>query len=921
MENWQNVRHELRDVSHLDETEGLKPEVLRQWFIIAATSLDNNLRVKVEEALQKLSRRHETVVLVSQLIRTDNDMNVQVFGATYLANNVDSFVDILLESDNMEESLATLKDILGYGLSTNDMPSNIRAILLNGVLSNVYRNISQLHQSFSVKRSRSDHITKFNHRIMSFVYQAIQESEDEKLFECAAELIKNFWTLNGVELDTMWPIVEMLFASGKVNYNTVVHLTTGIRLFLPKQHPKLTSQFTTYLIAFSREKLMPVMKRSTHEALTDDKIIDNSEPMECNAEICDFYGFLLSNLANVAFSRRSEGESYPQLDFIVENIFNHMVKLSNLEGKPGSVDQFSEAAGMFYNRMYEALTNVIYNVGPERRKKLGAALEPALSPTFVKSRVGPADIYDDELEAIERYREYMEDLVLIMDMLSDHNIISVMFDELANVSNDIGADASVRISRITVIYFYLTSLESIPTDKLLPQANVLSDTLILIGSLDVSEDEKGYCLCYFLAFISSLIEKDVNYAPVVAEFFEFLHPHIRSFLRYPKAQNSALKLIFTYSKHCQVKEFAVKDLCEDMVHYASTNRDPAIQKMVMASLLNFLCVEPAEQESKADQIAIFILEFIESRCERCVQIMQEVTVATLGAFRDQSQIIGFLGQNANAKAKEVATPLVTILCDYLIKLFQLNVPEPDLVVFSNPVGAMVDIHSVRKLAHYQADYAFRYPDVYMRVYKAALDLGQEFVVFELIPHISDLVALVFDTTLEQPTVVNAEVSALELFWFLLKKKYALFEKYVESRSSESQLKNFLRAQIGLSLKTFLYSYSDEAIGKGLRVLQLYVALPENVKALMPEGYCAMIKPIFNLVFSTFFSCGQTSIAQLLVFLAEKAPDNFRNTINSQEQLQHIDERKLLLGKPSKSLFLKYFLKWNANFLKGLPVNS
>lgn len=71
----------------------------------------------------------------------------------------------------------------------------------------------------------------------------------------------------------------------------------------------------------------------------------------------------------------------------------------------------------------------------------------------------------------------------------------------------------------------------------------------------------------------------------------------------------------------------------------------------------------------------------------------------------------------------MVSPLVSIICDYLIKYFHYRLPEEDLAHFAGPICRMVDQAVVRKLGEVQAQFGWYYPDVFVRVYKEALSVS------------------------------------------------------------------------------------------------------------------------------------------------------------------------------------------------------
>lgn len=76
---------------------------------------------------------------MANIIRSDLDVNIRVFGATYLANNAANFVDAILETPASEEKLLTIREILGFCLKEDEMPQNVRLVLLKGFGSFMFK--------------------------------------------------------------------------------------------------------------------------------------------------------------------------------------------------------------------------------------------------------------------------------------------------------------------------------------------------------------------------------------------------------------------------------------------------------------------------------------------------------------------------------------------------------------------------------------------------------------------------------------------------------------------------------------------------------------------------------------------------------------------------------------------------------------
>lgn len=119
--------------------------------------------------------------------------------------------------------------------------------------------------------------------------------------------------------------------------------------------------------------------------------------------------------------------------------------MSKVPGKAGIQDPFSEMTGMFFNRLYESLTDLVYNMDPRRKNELCQAIEGSLEAVFVKSRIEPSD-FGENIEAIQRFRDSAQDLILLLDLLSEHGIIPAFITALNLLLANKEGDQHVRMS-------------------------------------------------------------------------------------------------------------------------------------------------------------------------------------------------------------------------------------------------------------------------------------------------------------------------------------------------------------------------------------------------------------------------------------------------------------------------------------------
>lgn len=91
------------------------------------------------------------------------------------------------------------------------------------------------------------------------------------------------------------------------------------------------------------------------------------------------------------------------------------------------------------------------------------------------------------------------------------------------------------------------------------------------------------------------------------------------------------------------------ELCGFVADYA-LNPSAEVQELVMGTLVNFLgCRWEGAEEAHSAAICCYVLEFVEKRCQSCLDLCSVFSVAdrnVLRTFRDQAQLVGFVGKNA-----------------------------------------------------------------------------------------------------------------------------------------------------------------------------------------------------------------------------------------------------------------------------------
>lgn len=137
----------------------------------------------------------------------------------------------------------------------------------------------------------------------------------------------------------------------------------------------------------------------------------------------------------------SAGRPRPTLPTF-RGVFSFVVSLCGLAGGPLE-NPFTEMAGMFFDRVQDAVLDVIYNVDPQRKAGFCGLLQPCLEPVFVKSRLR-LGLSADQAETVERFREAMVDFVVLLDLFSDHGVISVFFRATEDLIHSTELDANTK---------------------------------------------------------------------------------------------------------------------------------------------------------------------------------------------------------------------------------------------------------------------------------------------------------------------------------------------------------------------------------------------------------------------------------------------------------------------------------------------
>jgi hypothetical protein len=125
-------------------------------------------------------------------------------------------------------------------------------------------------------------------------------------------------------------------------------------------------------------------------------------------------------------------------------------------------------------------------------------------------------------------------------------------------------------------------------------------------------------------------------------------------------------------------------------------------------------------------------------------------------------------------------------------------------------------------------------------------------------------------------VQAGDLSILELLFAFFRRHVDSFLAYVTRLSSMDSVQTFLNAAVGIALKSVLKSFNEEGIVRGLRVIESIVEIRNNdILACLSGTYAYIMPSLLDLVFTVYFSSCQMSMAKILIFIAQFAPNEFR----------------------------------------------
>ncbi|KAI6241028.1 hypothetical protein M3Y99_00414000 [Aphelenchoides fujianensis] len=926
-DDWSSVRNELGQIGPLDPKAALDSSVLRQWLGALLTTTDLELRRRLESAVMKLPKLPDAVFPLCSLIMVDQNNDIRCYAATILTNDMGRLVETILECQDSAAKLNALMMGLMIGLSSAEMPNNLRRLLLLGmgvfidrtfpdvwpeaieelikpshssayvfeVLGNFAGAMLKSSPSFSVRAPKEAAMWyQFTHKIAPYTHAELEsERVTYDMTEKIAFMLSEWCRLTDPTMSLIRPIILAIFRKGCYNFRALSYIIPSFQRLSFEM-----TQSRAFLCALLHEHVHKVILHALRSFPFAPKAMsyeDRANLIELLHVIFDFYASTLDQIQG-AIARDFTDIPVPSQEI-------HLM----LQSDPVCI-MFVETAGVFFSRLRQdvepcylgtTLSDLVFQRGKD-------CFEAVLYTTAFETGILPDS---EEYENLTNCREAFSDLLPFLYKISP-DIVSEFYGLMQPM-------IQITISRgeLSTLLFYFNELE--------PQCYNLSGEfvskwppahpLVYMGIHNLPQ-RVDFTRNYF-NFLRKVIE---NSKDLDLSLFSGVMNAMQHVVREPRSTEHCLQLLLSYIK---VAPLSTVDclMIQNMASSFAYNENPEIRNVAIACIANLVaCPEKAAQKEA--------LGFLQAQCNKIIdkstkfEEMNYTDEQITNMISADIEIVGrFCNSMTESSKKNVMEPLRMYLWRLVIELMSTRVPDMCIESLLDSLVSAMNEAMYAELASRIPTLVHTYPHMISRILKDSLKASHNGLPAPRDAHVQRVCPA--SSTSSPPSApfrwtskrrAKATWPPWSCSYVLLNRHHETLNAFIATKSSNDPACTFVNSAAGLALKTIHRSQSEDGIARGLRVLEKLSTSPNpaitnNLREVAPH----VINAIFDLVRSFHFNSVQNSTAVILHRLYGFYPEIFTDQLRNHDILKEEGMYVLLVdSKLTRPLILKRLLLCN-----------
>ncbi|KAI6214946.1 hypothetical protein M3Y94_00327600 [Aphelenchoides besseyi] len=936
-DNWNSIKQELGAIGPIDPNLALDDSVLRSWLNTLLTTTDATVRRRLETAVMKLPKVPDAVFPLCSLIMLDTSNDIRCYAATILSNEMSKLIATVLECSDSAEKLNALHMALMIGLSETSMPRNFRSLLLRAmgvfidrtfpdiwpealeqivkpnhspdyvfeILGNFAEAMTKSSPSYHVRCQKETVMwSQFSKLIAPFTLTTLESNSiNTEIIEKIAYMISEWCKLTDPSMNLMRSIVSAIFRRGCFTFRSLTLIIVAFQ--------QLGLQMTE-----SRLFISALLNNNIHQMLllaatnyaynshnVDVNYEDRGELIELLHVIFDFYASTVDlMLRQYAFVTETGAvlPKYTEMKNCVENILDFCVVICSLNS---ACIEFIDPVGRFFTRVRQDLDPC--HLGWSARSLLLERGKDCFNSIVNNTSLPYSDdeFYEVVLESREAYTDLLPFLYSIAaEVVPDYYGLMQQFIQ----QND--------TTRLSALLYYFNELDGFCFNLSPALVTALASANSLVYLEDFTNEQRIDFARNYFTFFRNVIAHSTG---LDLSLFSGLMNTMGNIVSEPRCTECCLKLLLAYIKAASLNYndcVLIQNLSLPFVRKS----DMEIRNTAVACIANLLLCP--DEKAKCESIM-----FLQSTCRNIIrESMKSEHTATEETSKELVQEIEIVGRYCNSisdvSKQDVLEPLREYLWELLVQLMSCKVPDLCIEPLLDSLVSVMNEEIYDDLSPRLPDLVHTYPHLVSRLLKDSLKKPIYLVQSSVLPRISDFICATCTLSLKSTEVTDGELAALELLFILFHRHATILDSYISTKSSHDSTNTFVNAAASLALKAILRGSADDAITRGLRVLEKLVTNENRSITMALECVAAhAVNAVLDLVRSFHFSAAQNSIATILYRLWLLYREIVRQEFQTHETIKDDNMKSLLNETISRVLILKRTLLYNMKWLKEREI--
>ncbi|KAI6201271.1 hypothetical protein M3Y96_00824000 [Aphelenchoides besseyi] len=926
-DNWNSIKQELGAIGPIDPNLALNDSVLRSWLNTLLTTTDATVRRRLETAVMKLPKVPDAVFPLCSLVMLDTSNDIRCYAATILSNEMSKLIATVLECPDSSEKLNALHMTLTIGLSETAMPQNFRSLLLRAMGVFIDRTFPDIWPEALEQIVKPNHPPDFVFEILGNFAEAMIKSSpsynvrcqketamwfqfakliapftltilasdaiDTSVIEKIAYMISEWCKLSDPSMNLMRSIVSAIFRRGCFTFRSLTLIIVAFQ--------QLNFQMTE-----SRLFISALLNNNIHQMLlmAATNFAYNSHKMGVSCEdrgdliellhvIFDFYASTIDQMQRqIAMNAEIEVDSPKDTELM--NCFKNILDFC----------VFIDPVGRFFTRLRQDVDPC--NLGPSVRSLLLDRGKDCFNSIVNNTSLPYLDdeFYELVLESREAYTDLLPFLYSIAaEVVPDYYGLMQQFIQ----QND--------TTRLSALLYYFNELDSFCFNLSPALITALASANSLVYLEDFTNEQRIDFARNYFTFFRNVIEHSTG---LDLSLFSGLMNTMGNIVSESRCTECCLKLLLAYIKVASLN-YDDCALIQNLSLPFVRKSDMEIRNTAVACIANLLLCpdEKAKRES---------IMFLQSTCRNIIRESMKLkhTTTTEETSKELVQEIEIVGRYCNSMSdvckQTVLEPLREYLWELLVQLMSCKVPDLCIEPLLDSLVGVMNEEIYDDLSLRLPDLVHNYPHLVSRLLRDSLKKPIYLVHNSVLPRISDFICTTCILSLKSTEVTDGEMAALELLFILFHRHASLLDSYISMKSSADSTNKFVNAAASLALKAILRGSADDAITRGLRVLEKLVANENRSITMALECVVAhAVNAVLDLVRSFHFPAAQNLIATILYRLWLLYREIVIHEFQTHEIIKD-DNMKLLLNETiSRPLILKRTLLYNMKWLKEREI--